>query len=148
MSYATVAAALETVIKTLDQFDPDNVRRNDYSILARGKSKAVIIMPGRFLEHGKFDDARYRTVWFLNIELFIGFVTDRGQLEEDIEVQRQAIIDVVDTYPTLNGTEGVVSAVIIEGSEPVLSPRGKANMWWEQTLFCRVEERASVTYAE
>ena len=146
MGYPECAAALEEILHNVVGLSEENVSRGDYRILARGTSIAVVLMQGRFREHQKSDDVRYRTVWQINVEMFVGFSVDKLTLDENIEEYRQSIMDMVDKYPTLNSTAGVVFAGIIEGDEPSLwdSP---SKMWWKQTLVCEIEERNTVTYA-
>jgi len=86
-------------------------------------------------------------VWSINVELLIAFKTEISQVATDIRTQRQLIIDKIDEYPTLDTTTGVVFAMITEGREPELVQMG-ARTFWRQIMIAKVEERATVTYAE
>ena len=146
MGYATCETAVATVIKTIVGYDANNVTSGDYRVFAKGKMKAVILEPGAFRDHGKFDDSRHRTHWVVNINLFIGFKDEITTVREEIRAERQKIIDMLDKYPTLGDTSGVVISMVTSGDEPDLWAIG-SRKWWHQVMYCEIEERAVVTYA-
>ena len=148
MSYDTVEAGAETLLKTVDGFSAA-VSRGDYRILAAGNMKAVVMNPGRFGPRSMASNQRVRNVWVINLELYISWSGEISDVKTAIRDERQAILDMIDKYPTLNSVPGVVFAMIESGDEPDLyGIAGSSRQFWRQTMFLRVEERANITYAE
>jgi len=148
MAYDTVEAAVKTLVQTLEGFEPKdkNVSQGDYRVMAGGVPKAVILQPGPF-RRNMVDTNRARSEWAVSLELYVAFREELSQIASDIRAVRQAIIDMLDKYPTLNSTAGVVFAMVSEGSEPDIWEIG-SRKFWRQVMTVRVEERQSVTYAE
>jgi hypothetical protein len=145
MGYPECADKLMEILTEVPGLSEQNVARGQYKILGMGNQVNVVLMQGRIPVHEKFDNTRYRTVWIINIELFIGFAIDRLQVEANMEDYRQAIIDELDKHPTLDSTAGVVFACMTEADEPSYADSA-SKMWWKQTLVFEIEERQTVTY--
>lgn len=146
MSYDTVEAGAETLLKTVDGYQ-DAVSRGDYRILGTGLMKAVILNPGRFGPREMLSNQRVSNVWVINLELYISWSGEISDVKTAIRDERQAILDKIDKYPTLNSVAGVVFAMITEGDEPDLWQVG-SKTWWKQTFYLRVKENQNITYAE
>jgi len=145
MSYSTCENALETIIKQVTGYSIANVTKGDYRILGHGVSKAVVLVPGAFTRNAAAE-SWLRTAWIANIELYVPFTGDISTIASSIRTERQAIIDEVDKYPTLNSATGVVLARITGGGEPEMWVIGNKN-FWKQILNCSIEERVVVSYA-
>jgi len=145
MGYPECADKLMEILTEVPGLSDKNVARGQYKILGMGNTVNVVLMQGRIPIHEKSDNTRYRTVWIVNIELYVGFAVDRLQVEADMEEYRQAIIDELDKHPTLDGTTGVVFAGFTEADEPSYG-ESVSKLWWKQTLVYEIEERQTVTY--
>ena len=117
-------------------------------MLAAGVSRAVILQPGPIITREVAQaPRRMRTLWAIDLELFIPWTGEISTISTQIRTDRQELIDHIDKYPTLNTISGVVHAIIKSGGEPqpgVLSGKN----WWRQVLRLEVEERTSITIAE
>ena len=109
--------------------------------------KAIVLPPGRFGPREMVTPQRVRNVWSINVELLIAFKDEITTVRKEIREERQKILDEIDKYPTLDSTTGVVFAMITDGDEPELWQVGTRKLW-RQMMYCRVEERESVTYGE
>lgn len=148
MSYASVESALLALIRQIPGYTDQNTSAGDYRVLGRGVSKAIVLVPGPIPQREVVASPRYmRTVWAIDIQLFIPFQGEISEVAQDIRQERQAIIDKIDQHPTLNRAPGVVSALVAYASEP-LYWQGSGNFWWQQNLTCLVEERVSVSIQE
>ena len=145
MSYATVEAALLTLIQGMTDYDTNNTSQSDYRILGHGKAQAVVLTPGAFTR-STASPQWHRTRWTINIEMYSLFTGDINTAGSTMRSKRQDIIDEIDKYPTLNDTSGVVLARITGGSEYELwSIHSK--QYWVQILTCEIEERTVITYS-
>jgi hypothetical protein len=148
MSYTSVESAAITVLRKHTDYNTTNVSSGDYRILATGISQAVIFTPGAILERSVATaPRRVRTLWLINMELFLPFTDEISTIATAIRAERNTVIDHMDTYPTLDGESGVIHAFVTGGANPE-SWRGENRRWWKQTLKLEVEERANVTIAE
>lgn len=150
--YKFIEQALETVLDIQSDYYKDggnqNISRGDYRILGKGLKRAIILNPGPIRDHGTAQfPRRMRTLWIINIELYILFQDDVSAIADAIRDDRQTIIDHLDKYPTLNGTVGVVVARLEGAAEPQVM-LGENHQWWRQVLPMAVEERVTVTIAE
>lgn len=147
MSYSTVEAGLLAVILKLANYSSVNASQGDYRILGKGVTRAVVLQPGAIITREVVAaPRRMRTLWAINIELYISFKGELSTSAAAIRTDRQELIDHIDKYPTLDGITDVIFAMIVSGMEPEIR-LGENRRWWRQVLFCRVEERATVTIA-
>lgn len=149
MSYEVVEDGLRDVIRKLANYDSDNCVTGNYKPLGLGKRRVVVLQPGSVPSRSIVAaPRRIRTLWVINIELYIRFRTDVTTIADDIRTDRQEIIDQVDKWSKLDATAGVVNAFITSVDEPEMWRVGASRSWWRQVLRCEVEERASVTSSE
>lgn len=146
MSYATSESALQTILRTVSGYASPNVTLGDYRILGQGKEKVIILQPGAFNREGLAPGITH-TTWGILVELYIAFKGEISTIASDIRTERQAVIDKVDTYPTLNRAAGVMLGAIEVGDEPELWAVG-SRQYWRQVLRVTVKESGVVTYAE
>ncbi len=146
MSYTTVEDALLAVVRSVTGYDTENSRVGDYRILGHGKGKAVILNPGPFRRINESSGV-IRTDWAVNLELYVAYSGDISDVAEDIRVERQAIIDKIDQYPTLNRAGGVLLGTLDTGAEPEVWQVG-TKRFWRQVMTVTIKEFATVSYAE
>lgn len=147
-SYSAVETALLNVIKLMSEYDDGNASAGDYRILATGVQRAVVTQPAPFGPRNvEAVPRRMRTEWIINLELYEQFSQDVSEIAARVRSDRQGLIDHIDKYPTLNGTTGVIHALLISGQEPQVLI-GENRNWWQQTMRVSVETRQNVTIAE
>jgi len=146
VSYQTAENALETILKKVTGFDAANVKKGDYRILGHGKDKAAVLQPGPFTRTSLAPGIT-NTAWVILVELYIAFKGEISTIASDIRTERQAIIDKVDQYPTLDRASGIVLGVVEAGDEPELWAVG-SRQYWRQILRVTVKEAGTITYAE
>ena len=148
MSYATVEADLLTVLRLHANYDGNNTAQGDYRQLARGGPRFVTLFPGAIPNRELIaTPRRMGTTWEIQIQLFVPFTGEANTSNSTLITDRQDIIDHLDKYPTLNGSTGVVSALVTSAREP--EPwRGESRNYWKTDIMYRVAERVTVTIAE
>jgi len=148
MSYTSVEAAAITVLQLHADYSTANVSAGDYRILAKGLVKYVVFQPGSILDRGTSQASRrMRTLWEINLELFLPFTDEISTIASEIRAERSIVIDHMDAYPTLNGATGVIMASMTGGSPPQ-DWRGESRRWWKQSFRLEVEERQTIAIAE
>ena len=142
-------AGLLAVIQKLTNYTSSNTSLADYRFLQRGYDKVVVLRPGSFTrERTEFGGGKENT-WNVIIELFIKYQDD-AQAQNAIRDERQDIINKVDEYPKLDGTNGVLIADIIGGAEPVpvFDASGGGPHFIMAEMTCRIVEIITVTETE
>lgn len=148
MSYATVEAALLTVLRLHADYDANNSLQGDYRQLAKGGARFVVLMPGSVPNREVIAaPRRIGTLWEIQIQLFILFTGETSTSSSTLVTNRQSIMDHLDKYPTLNGETGVVSAMVSSAREPV-PWGGESRNYWKTDIMYRVAEHVTVTIAE
>jgi len=150
--YKVVELALIDVMDIHDDYykggQNTNLTRGDYRILNKGHVRNIILMPGAILGHSTAQfPRRMRTLWVVNLELYIRFNKDISEIVDKIADDRQVILDHIDQYPTLNGATGVVFIKFLNAQSPDIA-LGENRNWWRQTIQYQVEERYTATIAE
>ncbi len=144
MSYETVEAGLLKVIRKADKFNASNSSAGDYRILGKGTRQAVVLNPGPFRKEVSAAPRRMAWTWNVNMELFIPFREELSVVASDLRVLRQALMDIIDAYPHLDDTSGVIEAVVESGGNPDLW-QGENRRWWVQPIRVVIKERTTVT---
>lgn len=150
MSYVTVENGLMTLLRTVSGYTAVNTSIGDWRILGKGIDKALVLNPGSIPERNvTASPRRIRNLWVIEVDLLVAFQKDLSEAAGNIRTERQAIMDKIDQYPTLNQVSGVINAFITGASAPdIFVPRGGSRRWWVETLICEVEERVNTTIAE
>jgi hypothetical protein len=118
MSDATIQAALQTLIRGLDRYTDANVTLGDFRRLVGAR---CVIMPGALRDRRAGDWAQTERTWGHYLHLWRQF---SGDDVSDIVADRDAVIERLDAYPTLDGESGV-TVEGVESSEPQwLFPEG------------------------
>lgn len=148
MGYKDMETGLATVIKLLAGYSITNVSQGDYRIMGHGNLDCVVLNPGPIFQRSVVGaPRRMQTIWIVDIEHYLGFRGEISLIADDIRVKRQALLDHLDKYPTLNNTANCINAFIREGREPRIIP-GDPQRWWTEVMRMYIEERTTVTIAE
>ena len=120
MTYAVVEAAVKTILEGMSEFvSNDDISRGDYRILDSGASNLAVLTPGAFVkdEAGQAGARKSLREWSVIIGLFRKHVDD-GNSWTDFESIRDALVDRLELFPSLNGTAGVTLVGMEAGSDP------------------------------
>jgi hypothetical protein len=117
MSYATCEAAVQGFIQGLAAFADADVSLGDFRILNAGSPPYVVLVPSGFIHEEDGDGGQRITEWDLLVYLFERHYGD-GTESTNLKTRRQAIMDELDKYPTLNGVANVTMALVTRGREP------------------------------
>ena len=154
MSYIAIEEGLANVLSLHPDFSRDLPRRTgniglgDFRVLGRTYTSAVVLMPGAVpIRDVAQAPRRVRTVWTVLIHLFTMFREDQPSISLHLKEDREKILDHVDQYPTLNGVDGVVSAIINRVRQPAVW-QGENKNWWLQIMDMTIESRKTVTIKE
>jgi hypothetical protein len=116
MSDATIQARLQTLLQALDNFADADVVLGDLRVLGRGSSPYAIIFPGPFRSERAGDWSQVVFVWSFLVEVWDRFT---GDSYTSIVAARQAVVDCIAKYPTLNGLSGVAHALVEASDMPI-----------------------------
>lgn len=149
MSYATVQAAVSTVIKKVAGYDGTNVKEEDYRAIAIGKLKFVVLSRGdsdrEYISMG--NPVTVINTWTVIATLFVPWTTARDTVASSINTEMQSIMDELDKWPQLDGTAGVIDSAVDRLGDPesYAIDRGR---WWAQDIAVVVKEIDEVTLSE
>ena len=148
MSYESMENGLLTLIQAMSDYSSTNASSGDWVVLAKGNTQAIVLMPGPLLQREVIASPRkISQIWEIEINLYIQFQTDISNIANLIRDKRQDIIDTLDTYPTLNGVTGCVSA-FITGARNFETWVGESGMWWTQPIIIQIRESIVRVIAE
>lgn len=146
MSYATIEAAVATVIIKHADYSTANCVRGDFSLIKKGPSRAVTLTYGGHREEGVTIQG-YLHVWTTNIDLLVPWPGLAPTLETNFATERQKIIDQLHLWPALDACSGVVVSEIINANTP--EPLGqKKGRYRGQRLFLETKELVTPTREE
>lgn len=117
MSYATIQAAAQTLIQGLSAFSDTDVTLGDFDVLTLGSPPYVVLVPASFMHEEDGDGGQRITEWDMLVYLFVRYQTDSSEYANLI-TQRQSIMDLLDNYPTLDGTTDVLLALVTRARDP------------------------------
>ena len=149
MSYETVEDSTLILIRDkVPGYSATNISSGDYRILASGVEKAIILNPGSIRGRQVVAAQRYiSTTWVVEIELFIPWHDDLSSIANKVRQFRQEVIDLIDQYPRINSSPGVLLSLINGASRPTIRA-GEGRNWWIQILDFEVTERVDIVVAE
>ncbi len=87
------------------------------------------------------------TVWVVQIELYIPWHDEMSDIAEKVIVFRQEIIDLLDQYPRINSSSGVLLSLVSGAARPTVRG-GEGRNWWIQILDFEVTERVVIVVQE
>lgn len=117
MSYATIEAAILTVIKTHADFDGNNCKAGNLDPIGKGKPRAVNV---RYQQHSEME-LSLRTIektWVVNIDVYVPWKGQREEYASRITAEMQKVVDTIALYPKLGDTSGVIDAKLTVGNLP------------------------------
>lgn len=139
---ATIQSALQTILRAMTEFADADVSLGDYRTLGRGSQPYAIVLAGPFRSSRSGDWSQVQFVWTHYIEVWERFMGDDYSA---ITTTRQAVIDEIAKYPTLNGTSGISGAIAESSGDPIyLWQRGQVR----SSLPAFVGFRITVTTVE
>lgn len=149
MSYETIEESTFILIRDkVPGYSATNIAKGDYRILASGVEKAVILNPGPIRSRQVVASQRYiSTVWVVDVELYIPWHEELSTIANKVRAFRQEIIDLIDQYPRINSSPGVLLSLISGASRPTIRA-GEGRNWWIQILDFEVTERVDIQVAE
>lgn len=146
-----VQSALQTVLQGLPQFadHPEGVTRGDYSILeSQDLDVMIVIEPGVF-GSGDAGACQITRTWQIPFNIFCRYTGDITTLA-DFSTFRDAVIDRLDSYPTLNGQDNITLARLSAEGDPteVKDRTGGGPFFTMQTLQAEIIERVTLSGGE
>jgi len=69
MAYATIEAAVQTLLQALAQYTSDQVTRGDYRVLDSGVDEACVLRPGAFTVSGGGDYGQRTYGWLVYVQI-------------------------------------------------------------------------------
>jgi hypothetical protein len=119
VTYATVEVAVQTLIRAMTEFDDADVSRGDYKILDSGADDLAILTPGSFTkdETGQAGARKSLRNWSVIVDLFRKYLDDETTWINFVAT-RDALVDHLELYPSLNNTAGVTLVGVEAGSDP------------------------------
>lgn len=143
MSYATGEAALATLIDSVSGWTSANIARQDWRILGRGINYAAILRPGPFtIDDSTLSMKRYN--WRTIIEVWARYIDDT--VPTDLQGYAQAIITLLNTYPTMGGLSGVIWGALVGGGEMQERTLSNGSLWAVWEIYYDWSEEINVSY--
>lgn len=120
MSYDTVEAALETLLVAMPEFSASTVSRGDYRVLDSGSSDLIVLTPGPFEQDGVGQAGARKSIrlWSILADLFRKYEDDATTWAGFIAT-RDAVIDNIEKYPTLNNVAGLTLVAMEAPGDPI-----------------------------
>lgn len=120
---ATIQAAIQDLIQSSSSFADADVSLGDYRILGSGSAPYAIILPGQFRAERAGDWSQVQFIWEHPVEIWHRFA---GDDYENVVTARTTVVDLLNTYPTLNSTSGISNSYVVESTEALfLYQRGQ-----------------------
>lgn len=152
MGYASVEARVQSLLQGLTTVfaQTSQVTRGDWKVLDAGyRFCAVVFDQGNFNEGEAYTAGANEYVWNLNIELFQRYLDD-STTRTLFAQNRDAVIQHLQKYPSLNGLDGIHAVGKISGGAltEVFSKDGAGPFFISQILTIPITELITVTIAE
>lgn len=117
MSYATVEAAVVTVIRTHADFNSTNCIAGDSSPIKKGLERVCRVWYGS-TKREPITLTLMRHIWTVRVDVFVPYRGKIQDMEATLASERQKVIDTLAKYPLLNNLEGVTKAELLNGDAP------------------------------
>ena len=146
MSYATIEAAVVTVIIKHADFSTTNCKARDIRPLSEGLERVCLVSYGsQAREELSIRSEKY--IWTLNIDVFAPWRGEDNVLQAAINTEMQKVIDTLEAWPKLAATSGVLDSNFtnINKAEPLAEKMGS---YRGQRLFFNVQEEVTPTRSE
>ena len=147
MSYAVCEAALQTILRALEQYADAQVTRGDYAVLDEGYAQCCVLRPGPVTVRRSGDWGQVGYDWTIDCTIYERWVGD-GTEWTNFQAQRENALDQIGAYPTLDAASGVTRAVAERAGEMgAVYPRdADVPAWLMQTI--RVQVHEEVVYSD
>lgn len=155
MSYATVEAALKTVLEGISGLGADRVSLGDWRVLSMGRTPCIVILYSGFESEaaGMYAGADEMVHWAVALNLCVRYVDD-AQVHDGAVALRDSVMARVQGFPTLSRTAGVMNTRVSAGAPfrqdapqfPLL-PFGQHKYSIEH-ITCRIAENQIVASLE
>ena len=152
-NYADVEMAVAKLIASLTEiFKVGAVTRGDFSPMTQGFDRVCVLIPGAFASErvgGNVMD----TTWGVSADIFQRYAQPEKAFA-DFNEMRSAVIDMIETHPSLHLTDvqvaGVYSTTVAGGDEPSFVTKEGTNVTTHivQTLNIQVKQMIEYTGGE
>lgn len=112
---ATIQAAIQTLIQALANFANADVTLGDFQVIGRGSAPYAIVLPGAFRARRSGDWSQVQFIWSHPVEVWDRFT---GDDYSGVVTARQAVVDQINAYPTLDSTAGISNAYAEASDRP------------------------------
>lgn len=151
MSYASVEVAVQTLLQAMTEFADADVSRGDYKILDSGADNLAVLTPGAFIKDEAAQAGARKSLrnWNVIIDLFRKYLDD-GTTWTDFEATRDALVDRLELFPSLNGTAGVTLVGVEADSDPaeIFDEDDNGPFFLFQRIRVAVNERTDLSGGE
>jgi len=151
MGYDVVEARIQLLLQGLTSIfaEPSQVTRGDFSVLDAGYDQCAVLRPGAFEDTGTQMGPGSHVFRFVTHINFYKRYFDNATIVS-FERQRDAIIEHILKYPSLNGLADTVLLNVIRGDEPgeLYDRGGNGPFFITQTIDVSVSHVVTVTLAE
>ena len=111
MSYATIEAAVVTVIIKHADFSTTNCKARDIRPLSDGLERVCLVSYGnQAREEMTLRSELY--IWTLNIDVFVPWRGEDSVLQASLNTEMQKVIDTLEAWPKLDAANGVLDSNI------------------------------------
>lgn len=143
---------MKTLLEGMTEFvSNDDISRGDYRILDSGADNLAVLTPGSFIkdEAGQAGARKSLRNWSVITDLFRKYLDD-GTTWTDFEALRDALVDRLELFPSLNGTAGVTLVGLEAGSDPaeVFDEEDNGPFFIFQRIRVAVNERTDLSGGE
>lgn len=138
MPYLTIETALLGRIATSTSYSSSYMTSGDYRVLAAGVPRAVI---AKFagLDRRDLTFRIVRDEWLVNLDVYTRYNGELRLLADDMDADRQELIDTIAKWPALNNSTGVYRAQVRPLAAPVM-PTPDFPQYGLQTVVVSVVE--------
>ena len=111
MSYSVIETALLGRIATSTSYSSSYMASGDYRLLGYGLPRVVV---AKYAGLHRRDETfkRVRDEWLVSLELYTRYNGELRLLADDMDADRQELIDTISKWPTLNNSTGVTRTEI------------------------------------
>lgn len=152
MSYEAVEGRAQSLLQLLTSMFATSaqVTRGDWGVLDSGVDRSAVLYPGAFEQRGSGSNGSVVYIWTVQLDLFQRWqATDAATISAFIAL-RDAVIQHLQKYPSLNGLAGVYAVGNIAGGETIylFESENSGPFSMKETLVIPVTDLVTVTLAE
>ncbi len=149
MGYADVEARAQLLLQGLTAIFPTagQVTRHDYRPIDAGVDRLAVLYPGAVQDGGAYAAGAKDWRWTIQCDLLQRNLND-GQSITRYEEMRDAVLQLFQKYPSLNGMSVAVGAISATELGGLFDDNDGGPYFFIQTLSIPVTEMVTVTIAE